>query len=91
MKKKWLVIMPLLLVFCSCSIGLNKASKEKIAEIQQQINELNHNFKSMKEQTKALNENLKELKIVLGRLADVMESINKKAEAVLKINKLFAP
>lgn len=91
MRKKWLVIMPLLLVFCSCGVGLNKASKQKIEDVQRQINELNGNFRSVQQEIQTLNNNLGELKSAIARLANVLESINKKMGVTLTIKSLFAP
>lgn len=94
MRKTWFVTMALLVVFVcisSCHVGLDKPSRERVEEVQRQINELNENFKGMKATTEELNENLKKLQTVLERLADAMESLNQIAQDAFKIKNLLAP
>jgi septal ring factor EnvC (AmiA/AmiB activator) len=76
-------------IFCSCAIGLNNASKQKVEDIQRQINELNNNFQSIQREIKTLNENLDGLKNAMLRLADVLESINMKLGMSLTIKRLL--
>lgn len=89
MRKKWLLIMPLLLVFSACSVGLNKPSMRKVQDIQRQINELNRNFENVRQEIQTLNNNLDELKGAITRLADVLESINKRLGITLTIKNLI--